>query len=113
MVAHETLLRHGAADDEQQVVGIDRLGEEIEGAVAHCRHGVLHAAIGRHDDDGNVGVGGLHGAQHAEAIPVRQSQISDDDGRLMAREQGLGFGLIAGLERAVALRLEGEAEHRA
>ena len=34
---------------------------------------------------------------------MRQAQIGDDDGRLMAREQGLGLGLIAGFERARAV----------
>ena len=66
----------------------------------HRRDGVLHAAVGGHDDHGNRGVDGLHRAQHAEAVAGRQPQVGDDDGRRVAGQHRLGFGLVAGLDHA-------------
>jgi len=60
-------------DEEQQMIGIDRLGEKVERAFLHRRHGVLNAAERGHHDHGQLGVDFLRGAQHAEAVAVRQT----------------------------------------
>ena len=44
-------LRERALDHQQQMVGIDRLGEEVERAFLHRRHRVLDAAERGHHDD--------------------------------------------------------------
>ena len=74
-------LRERALDQQQQVIGIDRLGEEVERAFLHRRHGVLDAAEGGHDDDRQLGIELLGGAQHAEAVAFGQPQVGQHDGR--------------------------------
>ena len=44
-------LRDRAFDHQQQVIRIDRLGQEVHRALAHRGHRVLDAAVGGHDDD--------------------------------------------------------------
>jgi hypothetical protein len=46
----EPPLDERALHHQQQVIGIHRLGEEVERALLHRRHGVLDAAKRRHDD---------------------------------------------------------------
>ena len=72
-----------AVDQQQQMIGIDRLGEEVERPFLHRRDGVLDAAVGGHDDDRHVGVDFLRRAQHAEAVAVGQPQIGQHDRRLL------------------------------
>ena len=45
-----------ALDQQQQVIGIDRLGEKVERAFLHRRDGVLDAAERRHHDDRQLGI---------------------------------------------------------
>ena len=114
VLAQQPRLGQRAVDDERQVIGIDGLGQEVERAVAHRRHGILDAAVGGHHHHGHGGVHGLHRAQHAEAVAGGQPQVGDDDvGLLRAASAALGVGLVAGLDHGVAVRLEGEAQHRA
>ena len=40
----------GLADRDLEIVEIDRLGDEIEGAAVHCGAQICHVAIGRDDD---------------------------------------------------------------
>ncbi len=74
-------LRERALDHQQQVIGVDRLGQEIERAFLHRRHRVLNAAERRHHDDRQLGIELLGRAQHAEAVAVGQPQIGEDDAR--------------------------------
>ena len=45
-----------ARHEQQQVIGIDRLGEKIEGAFLHGGDRILDAAVCRHHDHRDVGV---------------------------------------------------------
>ena len=105
-------LRDRALHHQQQVIGIDGLGQEVHRAFPHRRHGVLDAAVGGHDDDLQLGVELLGGAQHAEAVAGRQLQIGQDDGRTRLPQLLDRFGLVARFEDDVALRLERMAQHR-
>ena len=67
-------LRDRPLDHQQQVIGIDGLGQEVHRPFLHRRHRVLDAAVGGHDDDLQLGVELLGRAQHAEAVAVRQLQ---------------------------------------
>ena len=84
----QQVLRHNAAllecarHQQQQVIGIDRLREKIERAFLHRRHRVLDAAVGGHDDDRDVGVDLLGGAQHAEAVAIGKTQVRQNQRRL-------------------------------
>ena len=99
-------------DHQQQVFGIDRLGEEVDRALAHRRHRVLDAAVGGHHDDRQLGVELLGRAQHAEAVADRQLQVGEDDRRTRLPQLLDRFGLVARLEDRVPLRLERVPQHR-
>ena len=95
------------------MIGIDRLGEEVERAFLHRRDRVLDAAERRHDDDRQLGIELLRRAQHAEAVAFGQPQVGQHDRGSAGVQRGFGFGLIARLDDGVALRLERMAQHRA
>jgi hypothetical protein len=73
----------GPFHDQQQVVGIDRLGEKIERAFLHRGDRVGNIREGGHQDDRQLRVDLLGGAQHAEAVAVGQPQIGQDDCRVV------------------------------
>ena len=80
VLGRQAPLRERALDHQQQMIGIDRLGEEVERAFLHRRDGVLDAAERGHDDDRQLGIELLRRAQHAEAVAVGQPQIGQHDG---------------------------------
>ena len=61
------------------MIGIDRLGEEVERAFLHRRDRVLDAAERGHHDDRQLGIELLGGAQHAEAVALGQPQVGQHD----------------------------------
>ena len=77
----------------------------------HRRHRVLDAAVGGHDDDLQLGIELLGGAQHAEAVADGKLQIGEDDGRTRLPQLLNGFGFVARFEDDVALRFERMAQH--
>ena len=95
------------------MIGIDRLGEEVERAFLHRRDGVLDAAERGHHDDRQLGIELLGGAQHAETVALGQPQIGQHDAGTRALQRGDGLGLIARFDDGVALRFERVAQHRA
>ena len=58
----EAALGEGAADDEAEVIGVDWLGEEIEGAFSHRPYDVRDRPVGRQEDDRHLRIAGLGGA---------------------------------------------------
>ena len=65
----------GPVEQQQQVLGVDRLGEEGGGAFLHGPHRVLDRAEGGHHDHGQLGVELLGGLDHAETVAARQPEI--------------------------------------
>ena len=112
VLGHEAALLERAADEQQQVIRIDRLGEEVERPFLHRRHGVLDAAVRRHDDDRHVGVDFLRGAQHAEPVPFGQAEIGEDQRGLRLLQEPHRLGLIARLDDGMPLPLERMPQHR-
>ncbi len=104
-------LGEGAADDQAEVVGIDRLGEEVERALAHRPHDVGDRAVGGQQDDGHLRVAGLGGPQHAEPVAARQLQIGEDQRRTVALQHLDGVRLVRRLEDAMTGDLEREPQH--
>ncbi len=98
--------------EEQQMIGIDGLGEKVHRAVLHRPHCVLDAAVGGHDDHRYVGVDVLGRAQHAEAVAVGQPQVRQHERRLRVLEEPDRGWLVAGLDDLIALPLEGVPQHR-
>ncbi len=94
------------------MVGIDGLREEVHRPLLHRDHGIFNAPVGGHDDDGDVGIDVLGGAQHAEPVAVGQAQIGQDNGGLGLLEMPDGFRLVARLDNGMALALQRQAQHR-
>jgi hypothetical protein len=106
-------LRDGALDHQQEVIGIDRLRQEIHRALAHGRHRILNASVGGHDDDLQLGIELLGRAQHAEAIAVGQLEVGQHHGGAGLTQLMDRFGLVPCLEHGMALRFQRMAQHRA
>ena len=79
-----------AADEQQEVVGIHRLGEEVHRPFLHRRDRVLDAAIRGHDDDGDVRIDLFRRAEHAEPVPLRETQVRQDERGLVLLQQAKG-----------------------
>ena len=109
VLGHHPPLLERARDEQQQMIGIDRLGEEVDRAFLHRGDGVLDAAVGGHHDDRHVGVDSFGGAEHAEAVALRQPQIRQHERGLRLLQQPHGLGLVARLEDGVALPLRARA----
>jgi hypothetical protein len=106
-------LHERAFDHQEQVIWIDRLGKEVHRAVLHGGDGVLDAAVRGHDDDRHVGVELFCGAEHAEAIALRQPEVRENQAGATGPQDLQGLLLIPRLDDGVPLRLEGVPEHRA
>ena len=113
ILGRQAPLRERALDHQQQVIGIDRLGEKVQRAFPHGRHGVLNAAERGHHDHRHLGIELLGGTQHTEPITVRQPEVGQHDARTRAVHGGDGFRLVACFDDEVPLRFERVAEHGA
>jgi hypothetical protein len=59
-----------ALDEQQQMIRIDRLGEEVHGAFLHRRHRILDAAVRGHDDHWQLGSSSLAARSTAKPSPL-------------------------------------------
>jgi hypothetical protein len=112
VLGDEAALGQRAFDEQQQVIGVDRLGEKIERAGLHGCHGVLNAAERGHHDHRQVGIELLGGPQHAEPIALGEAQIRQDDPGPARSQYLYRLRLVAGFDDDVPLRLEREPQHR-
>jgi hypothetical protein len=110
---HHPALRDRTFDHQQQVIGIDRLGQEVGRPLPHRRHRVLDASIGRHDDDRELGIEFLRGTQNAKPVAGWKFQIREDDSGARLAELVNRFCLVACFKNDVPLRLEGVTQHGA
>ena len=78
-LGHQPAPLHRPVQQQEQVVGVDRLREEVGGALLHRPHRLLHRAVGGHDDDRGLGVRVPGRLEHVEAAPGRQLQVGEDD----------------------------------
>jgi hypothetical protein len=106
-------LRESAFDEEQQVVGIDGLGQEVERPLLHRGDRILNAAVSRHHDDRQIGIDFLRCPEDAETVALGKTQVREDHAGAARAKRRNRFGLVARFDDFVALRLEREAEHRA
>ena len=102
----------GALHHQQEVVRIDRLRQKIERALLHSRDRILNAAKSGHHDHRKLGVQLLCDAEHAETVPVGQPQVRQHERGMHCLEHLGGLGLVPRLYDGVALRFEGQAQHR-
>jgi hypothetical protein len=113
VLRHQPSLRERPLDHQQQMIGVDRLGQEVERAFPHGHHRILNAAKRRHHDDGQLGIGFHRRAEHTESVTFRKTQIGQDDARARGAKRLDRFPLIARFDDGVALRLERVAQHGA
>ena len=111
VLGHQPALLERAAHQQHQMVRIDRLREKVERALLHGGHGVLDAAVGRHDDDRDVGIDFLRRAEHAEPVAFGKAKIGQHQGRLILLHQPNRLRLIARLEHSMARALERMPQH--
>jgi hypothetical protein len=104
-------LNERALHHQQQVIGIDRLGEEIERAFLHRGNGILNAAERGHHDDRQLRIEVLRGAEHAESVAFGEPEVSQHHAELRGLQGGGRFGLITRFDDGVPLRLERVAQH--
>jgi hypothetical protein len=110
VLAHEVAALHGAAQDEEQLVLLQRLREVVESALAHRVHRAVDGAVRGHEDD--AGPRGLLGelGQELDAVHVRHLEVGEDDVEGLARRRLQGLAAVGGGGRLVALRLQDHLE---
>ena len=113
VLGRHALLRERTLHHQQQMVGIDGLGEKVERAFLDGFDGVLNRAVRGHHDNRQLGIQLLGGAQHAEAVALGEPQVRQDDARARRAQRPDGFGLVARFDHAVAVGLQRQAQHGA
>ncbi len=112
VVGVEASALHRAIQQQQEVIGVDRLREEVRGAVLHGLHGLLDGPERGHHQDGRLRVGLERSLEDVEAAPGRQAQVRQDDEESRPLEPAPGLVGIPGLLDAPGARLQGLPEHR-
>jgi hypothetical protein len=102
-----------ALDHQQQVIGIDRLGQKVEGAVLHGGNRILNAPVRRHDDDRQLGVELFRGPQHAKAVAFGQAQVRQHERRAILLHHLHRVALGRRFDDLVSATFDGHFQHRA
>ena len=102
-----------AVEEQQEVVGVDRLRQEVGGALLHRADRLLDRPEGRHHHDRRLGVGLARGLEHVEAAAGGQPEVGEDDEVAEGREPPPGLVGVRRLVDRVAARLEGLPQHGA
>ena len=95
------------------MLGVDRLRQEVGGALLHGAHRLFDRAEGGHHDHGRLGVGLARGLEHLEAAARGQAQVGEDDQVARGLEAAARLVDVARLLDAVAAGLEGLPQHGA
>jgi hypothetical protein len=106
-------VRQRSGHHQREVIGVHRLGQELHRPFLHGGHGVLDAAVGGHHHHLQIRVEFLGGAQHAEAVAVRELEIGEHHGGPRLAHLLDGLALVARFHHGVPLRFERKAQHRA
>src|SRR5439155_504046 len=97
-----------ARHQRAQLVVVEGLGDEVEGALAHGGDGGRHAAVGREQHDRGGGPARAQGAEQREAVHSGHLPVRDHDiGRALLER---GEGRVAA--RALLALVPGAAERR-
>jgi hypothetical protein len=70
---------HGAFDQDQNLVEIERLGDVIEGAAFHRADGIAHGALRGHNNHRRVDAFVFALLEHSQSINVRQFYVQKRD----------------------------------
>ena len=99
--ALETTSVQGAVDEEHEMVGVDRLGEEVRSALADRLHRILDGAERGHDDDVGFRAGLEGGLEDVEAASRRELEVGEHHAERRPGQRP--FGLVG-----VGTRLDGQ-----
>jgi hypothetical protein len=106
VLLEQGLALQGAADDRQHLAALGGLGDEVVGALAHGRDGVLHRAIGGHDDDVRLGLQRARRLEQGLAVHARHHQVGEHHMHgVLAQELERGLAVV-GDQHLVAGALE-------
>src|SRR5262245_9554654 len=106
-------LRDGTPYQQQEMIGIDGLRKKVHRPLLHGGHRVLNADEGGHDDDRDIRIELLRGAQNAQAVAGGQLEVGQHHDRPRLAQLLDGLGLIPRLEHDVTMPLERVTEHGA
>ena len=80
VLEQQPALVEGLRDARAHLLGVEGLGDVVEGTELEARDGALHLRHAGHDDDGAVGPAGGDLAQQGFAVHLRHPQVGDDEG---------------------------------
>ena len=103
VLGDDASLLDGAADRQDEVFMVDGLGQVVECALTHRRHGFLDRAVTGHQQDRQGRIEFLDGPQDAQAIALRQAQVGQDQRRPMETEGLDRRRLVGRLDDTVAV----------
>ena len=108
VLAHEVAALHGAPQDHEQLVLLERLREVVEGALAHGLHRAVDGAVGGHEHDAQAGLHREQLRQEGDAVHVRHLEVGEDHvERLLARN----LERLPGVARRCGLVALGVEDH--
>src|SRR5262249_43109220 len=105
------------ADPQQEHVAVERLLEEVEGALARRAEGIPDGGVAGDDDDRDLAVGaevaGLERREEVEPVLLAKLDVDDEELDTLAAEEPARLGRAAGLQHLEALALEDHPQRAA
>jgi hypothetical protein len=105
-LAEQAPVLRGATREEEELVGIDRLLEEVVGAGLHRAHGLGDGADARDHDDRDLDPVLPRVLEEHERVAFRHPQVRDDDVDALLRQEVDGLAGPRGGVRAPTVRAE-------
>ena len=102
-LAAECPLLQRPADERQDLVFLEGLGDVVERPELHRRHRRAHRLDRGDEDDLHVLVEGLQLSEHVDAVRVGQPDVEEDDVHLGRAERLQRPGAVGGLEHLVVV----------
>ena len=94
----------------QQLLAVERLGQEAEHAALRCRHGVRNGPVRGQDQHGEAGMLAIDGVEQLQAVDARHAQVGDHRRRPPHRDGGERRLAALGGAHAIAGRREPQAD---
>ena len=108
---HRVDVVQGLVDGDFQVVEVDRLGYEVEGAPVHGGADVLHVTVGGDDDGADFRVRVFELAQERQAVHHRHVDVGEDQADVRVFGESVqGFLAVVGEDEVDLALADGAAE---
>ena len=98
------------AEDQQDLVGLERLDQVVLGSEAGRLDGGPDRAVCRHHDDANFGMLGLQLADDGDAVHARQPLVGQGEIDVLSLQEVEGLLAAPGGQDVEAPELEGAAQ---